>query len=221
MPEHESDVRPVEVVGVARDVKYRSFAEEPTPHFYLPHAQDHSHSMTLLVRTTGPPGPMIGTVNQELRGLHGDVQGFFSRTIADHLAFATLPARLAAALFGLFGGVALTLATVGIYGAVAYSVAGRTRELGIRLALGALGGDVVRLVLRETLAVAFLGLAVGLALAIALGRLLSSLLFGVSASDPAILAAVTVGVLALVAAAAYGPARRAGRVDPLEVLRQD
>lgn len=213
--------RSVEVVGVARDVKYRTFGEQPTPHFYLPLEQDYSQSMTLLVRTAGAPGPRIGTVQRQLAALHPHVQGFFARTLDDHLAFAKLPARVAAALFGLFGGVALLLALVGVYGAVAHSVAGRSRELGLRLALGARGRDLVRLLLSESLAVAALGLAAGLGLALALGRLLSTLLFGVSAADPAILAAVASLVLAVVLAASWVPARRAARVDPLVALRHD
>jgi len=211
----------VEVVGMARDVKTRTLGEEPTPHFYLPLAQDFSPSMTLLVRAAGDPRPMIATVQRELQALDGDVQGFFARTLLDHLAFALLPARVAAALFTLFGAVALLLASVGIYGAVAYAVAGRTRELGIRAALGARRGDVVAMVVRESLGVVGVGVVVGLGLALALGRLLASLLAGVSASEPWIYAAVAALVLAVAALASGLPASRAARVDPLAALRHE
>ncbi|HEX9763990.1 MAG TPA: ABC transporter permease [Candidatus Acidoferrales bacterium] len=211
----------VTVVGVARDIKYRTLGEEVTPHVYLPDLQHHAQSRTLIVRTHGDPGPMIVTVQREMQQLNPAVQGFFARTLVQHVALAYVPARLTAGVSAVLGLLALLLATIGLYGLVAYSVLLRTREIGIRVALGAQRGDILRLTVGDSGKLVAVGIALGLAGAWALGATFSGLLYGVAPTDPATLATAT-GLLAVVAiGATWIPARRAARVDPMVALRYE
>jgi putative ABC transport system permease protein len=212
--------RAVEVIGVARDVKYRTLGEEPTPHMYLPLAQEFQPSMTLLVRTDADPQTMIGAVQRTVQSLDGNVQGFFARTLEQHVGFSLLPARLAATLVGLFGLLALTLAVIGVYGAVSYSASQRTREVGIRCALGARGLDIFKLIVGQGMKLALAGIAIGIAGSLMLGRLLSSLLFGVSGTDPLTIIAVSLALAVVAIAACAVPALRAARVEPSQALRE-
>ncbi len=209
----------VEVVGVARDVKYRSLGEEPEPHMYLPYAQHFAAQRTLVVRAAGDPGPMIGAVQNELRAIDPELPGFFARTGVQHLGVAFLPARMAATLSLLCGALALLLAVLGLYGVVAWSVAQRTREIGIRMALGAARSDVLALVVGQGMKLVGIGIAVGLAGSLALTRFLAALLYGVNPTDPLVFAGVATLLAAVAAAASYLPARRASRVDPMVALR--
>jgi predicted permease len=210
-----------QIIGVAKNVKYRTIGEEQTPHMYVPLLQDYSPSMTLLVRTAGKPDQMTGALQQEIQALDKEVQGFFARTMEEHIGFSLLPARLAATLLAAFGLLALALASLGIYGAISYSVSQRTRELGIRQALGAQAGDIFKLVVGQAFKLTIAGVAVGLVAAYLLTRFLSSLLFGLSATDPATFALVSLLLLGVALVACAVPARRATKVDPMTALRHE
>jgi putative ABC transport system permease protein len=214
-------LKPLEIVGIANDVKYRSLGEEPTPHIYVPFFQDYSPDMTLLVRTAGDPGAALVAVQRELQNQDRDVQGFFARTLVQHIGLALVPARLAASLSAIFGGFALVLATLGIYAVVSYTARQRTREIGLRMALGAQPGDILHLVMAQTEKLALLGIAVGLAAAFELTRFLSGLLYGVSPADAWTYVTVALLLLGVALVASYFPARRAMRVDPMVALRYE
>jgi putative ABC transport system permease protein len=211
----------LEVIGVAKDVKYRTLGEEAQPHMYLPFLQHYDPSMALLVKTAGDPAAMIGTVQREVQKQDAEVQGFFARTLIQHMAFSLMPARLAAALLAVFGLLALLLATVGIYGTISYAVSQRTHEIGLRMALGAQRSDILKLILGHGLAMTLIGIAVGVGASFALARLLSSLLFGVSPTDPLTIAGVALLLSAVGLLACYIPARRATRIDPMVALRYE
>ncbi|MGH9902805.1 MAG: FtsX-like permease family protein, partial [Pyrinomonadaceae bacterium] len=213
--------RIVEVVGVARDAKYRTLGEDPTPHMYLPFLQSYEAAMTLLVRTEGDERRLMGAVRGELLKLDKDPQGFFARTLEEHVGVAKAPGRVAAALFGLFGLLALVLAAIGVYGVTAYSVSRRTREIGVRMALGAREGDVMKLVLGRGMLVCLTGVGTGLIAALALTRFLSGLLLGVSTTDPLTFVAVPALLTVVALLACYIPARRATKVDPMVALRYE
>jgi predicted permease len=211
----------LEVVGVARDGKYRSLGEEPHPYVYQPVLQSYDPNMTLVVRTTGEPQALAPAVREQIRALDAKLPIADVKTFRDQLDLSLFPSRVAAWTLGGFGVLALLLAAIGIYGVVSYSVAQRTREIGVRMALGAKRKDVLRLVLGQGLFVIAFGLAVGLLLALAATRLIAGFLYGVGATDLLTFVSVPLllGVVALVAS--YLPARRATKVDPLVALRYE
>lgn len=211
----------LEVVGVARDGKYRSLGESPHPYVYQPVLQSYDPKMTLLVRTTGEPQSVAGAVREQIRTLDANLPVAEVKTLRDQLDLSLFPSRLAAWTLGGFGVLALLLAAIGIYGVVSYSVAQRTREIGVRMALGAKEKDVLGLVLGEGFFVIAIGLAVGLLLAFAATRVIAGFLYGVGATDPLTFAGVPLllGLIALIAS--YIPARRATKVDPLVALRYE
>ena len=211
----------MEVVGLARDGKYVTLGEAPAPFVYQPLAQRHETGMTLLVRTGGDPAGYAPAVRREVQALEPNLPVTNSRPMTELLAMSLYPARMGALLLGGFGLLALLLASVGLYGVMSYSVSRRTREIGIRMALGAERRDVLRLVLREGMTLVAAGLALGLVAAFSATRLLAGFLYGVSTTDPSAFVAVA-ALLALVAlAASLVPALRAARVDPLEALRYE
>ena len=191
----------VEVVGIARDGKYGTVGESSRPYMYLPMEQDYRSGMTLVVHGGGDPSALLPAVREEIERLDPNLGAFGMMTMAEHLENALNLARTSATLAGSFGAVALILAVVGIYGVVSYSVARRTREVGIRVALGARPRDVLRLVLRSGLAPALAGVALGLAAAIPAARLLGGMLYEVSPGDPSILLATPLLLTAVVVAA--------------------
>jgi predicted permease len=211
----------LDVVGVAHDGKYGSLGEAPHPYIYQPLLQSYDPKMTLIVRTTGEPQSVAGAVREQIRALDANLPVADVKTLRDQLDLSLLPSRLAAWTLGGFGLLALLLAAIGIYGVVSYSVAQRTREIGVRMALGAKEKDVLRLVLGEGLLVIAVGLALGLLLAAAATRVIADLLYGVGATDPVTFVGVPLllGLIAL--GASYIPARRATRVDPLVALRYE
>ena len=209
----------VSIIGIARNVKYRTLGETPEPHVYLPLAQNYASSMTLLVRCKAAPLSLLNAVQQEVGRTNPAVQAFFSRTLEQHLAFALLPARLASSLSAILGIITLALTAIGIYGSVGYSISLRTREIGIRMALGAAAGKVLKDELRRGLVLASAGLLIGLFAAAALGRLISGFLYQISSADLLTYAVSLWVLLVLCAIAILGPALRATRVNPATALR--
>ena len=215
------------VTAVVEDVRADGFAAEPPPVVYVPvsEAQDGrafwpSH-MTLAVRTSVPPLGLAAAVRAVVREIDPKLPIAQVRTLEDIVAQATAPARFMMLALTLAAAVALFLSAVGTYGLVAYAVSRRTREIGVRIALGASGARVRRLVLRQGAALAVAGVAAGLAVAFALGRVLQGLLYEVKASDPATLVAAAFFLFVVVILAVDLPARRASRVDPMVVLRYE
>lgn len=211
----------VTVVGIAQNVKYRTLGEAPEAHLYFPFAQHYDPEMTLLVRTTTDPENMLQTVQRELQSVHGSIQGFFARTLLQHAAFSLLPARMAATLSSIFGAMALLLASVGIFGAVGYSVAQRTREIGIRMALGAQPQDILNLVIRYGVQIVAAGILIGVFASVGLTRFASTLLYGIDPVDPLTFLSVSSLLLLVALLACYLPARKAMRVEPTIALKYE
>ncbi|HLL75964.1 MAG TPA: ABC transporter permease [Pyrinomonadaceae bacterium] len=211
----------LEIVGVARTVKYRDLREQPLPFVYIPLAQEYQRGMTLVARTDGDPLSLAPAVSGAMAEIDRRLPLFNVRTMASYVSAGLAADRMIAVMLGLFASAALALAAVGIYGVLAYSVAQRTREIGIRLALGAQRADILRLVVGQGMALVLVGAGLGLVLALVLGRLFAGLLFGVGASDPSTLAAITLLLTAVALLACYLPARRATKVDPMEALRYE
>src|SRR6185436_5403956 len=212
---------PREIVGVVGDTK-ASLDAEPEPQMYVPYAQDSGWGgMSLVIRTSGDPLNTAAAARSEIRALDKAIPVFNVKTMNDVLATSVAPQRMSMLLLTAFAGVALLLAMIGIYGVTAYYVTQRTQEIGIRIALGAQVGDVMKLVLKNGMALAIAGVALGLAGAFAVTRLMSSLLFGVKPTDAFTFAAVSVCLLLTALLASYIPARRATKVDPLVALRYE
>lgn len=212
---------PVRIVGLARDGKYRSLHEAPMPYVYLPLSQNYATDVNVIVATTGDPMSALPAVRAELAQLDPDLPLFGARTLDQHLGEAVARERTVSRLAAAFGLVALLLAALGIYGVMSYLVTQRTREIGTRIALGAGAGAIMRLVLGRGALLALVGLGLGLAVAVGVTRLMASLLFGVSATDPVIFAGVAVALAAVAMLACYVPARRATKIDPLRALREE
>ena len=213
--------RTVEVVGVARDGRYEELREDPLPYVYFPFSQNHQAAMTLHVRHDGAPAAALAAVRAELRAVDPDVPLAGAMPMAARIGVTLVPQRIAAVLVGGFGAAGLLLAAVGMYGVLAYTVSQRTREIGVRMALGAGAGAVLRMVVRQGLLLCALGVAIGLGAALLAARAIRGMLFGLSAADPATFVAVPllVGLAALLAS--WLPARRAARVDPVVALRAE
>jgi putative ABC transport system permease protein len=219
-----------EVVGVLGSVKHYGLdqdadrraggpAERPT--VYLPHRREPNGSMTVVVRTGADPAAVASALREAVRSLDPGQPLGEVRLLRDLVADSLGPRRLHAVLLVVFAAAALALAAVGTYGLVAQSVARRTREIGIRMAVGARGGDVVRMIVRQGAALAAVGAAAGLAGALGATRLLEGLLFGVGARDPATLAGVAAVLVAATLLASWMPARWASRIDPIAILRRE
>ncbi len=210
---------PWQIVGVAKTVKYNFIGEDATAYFYLPIEQLHDSQVTVHVRASGDPSPVLGTVRRELQQLEPDLPLLNVSTYAAVFGQALWAPRMAAWLLGIFAGLALLLAAIGLYGVLAYSVSQRTRELGIRLALGAREGDVQRMVVRQGVMLALCGLVPGLLASWALSRVITRLLYDVAAGDTVTFASVPVLLLVVAVIATIVPAWRASRVDPAVALR--
>jgi len=209
------------VVGVARDGKYQTMTEDPVPFVYFPLAQEYSPVLTLVARADRDPAAAVRAMRASLLAEDPDLPIFSAQTLGEHLALTLLPQRVAAVVLGSFGAVALLLAAMGIYGIVAFTVSQRTREIGVRVALGAVRRDVIRLMVRNGMRPVVIGVGIGLVSALAVTRLLKSFLTGVSPTDPATFAAVVVAFLGVALWAALLPARRAAHIDPLVALRSE
>jgi putative ABC transport system permease protein len=212
---------PTEIVGVVGDVRYDSLTGQAEPTVYFPHAELTYEFMTLVIRTAGDPAAIAPAVRDEVREMDPNQPVSDVRTMEEVMADTLGRARFNTLLLSLFAGLATLLAAVGIFGVMNYSVTVRTREIGIRLALGAQRGQVLMLILRQGLLLTLSGIGVGLAGALALTRVMSSLLFGVEATDPLTFAAIVALLTIVSIIACYLPARRATRVDPMTALRYE
>lgn len=212
---------PVEIVGVVGDVRSVRLDQHNDMEFYRPYAQENFPFLSITVRSFLPTDTVTKTVQAGLRTIDPNLALILPQPVKEIMRQALGQAKLMMALLGIFAGVALLLATIGIYGAVAYTVEQRTGEIGVRMALGAQTADVLRLVVRQGMAPVVLGLVIGMAAALALGRLLTTQLYQVSPHNPALLAitALTLGAVALLACLL--PARRATFVNPIEALRTE
>ncbi|MGH7338185.1 MAG: ABC transporter permease, partial [Myxococcota bacterium] len=215
------DTPPVEIVGVLSDLRHDGPARLPQPELYIPAAQIPAREMNLVVRTTSSPAGMLPTLRAEVQRLDPDQPVFDQRTMRDVFDLVVGPHRLALRLLGALGVLALALAAVGIYGVLVQLVAERTREIGIRVALGSDPPAVQRLVLRQGMVPVAWGLVVGLLAALGLTRALASQLVGVSPAEPLTLASVAALLATVALVACYFPARRATSVDPMVALRTE
>jgi putative ABC transport system permease protein len=210
-----------EIVGVVADTKHAGLDSVARPMIYWAMKQFPTNFMTLVVRTTGDPMRLAPAVAREVRALDANQPFADPQPLDAYLGQSVAQRRFSMTLLGVFSVLALVLAAVGIYGVLAYSVAQRTREIGVRMALGAREATVATMVVREALGVVGIGLAIGVAGALALTRVLASLLYEVSPTDPLTFAGVTIVLAAVAVSASYLPARRAARVDPIVALRSD
>ena len=211
----------IEVVGVARDAKYFTIGEDPQPFFYFPLAQHPSAAVTLHVRTAADPAAAVGTVRAQVQSLDARMPITNVTTIRELFEQALWPARMSASLLGAFAALALVLAAIGVHGVVSYSVAERTQEFGIRMAMGARPIDMLRMVMHQTLLTTSLGAAIAMVVAYAATRGLGNLLIGVGAGDPVTFIGTLAVILTAALAASAWPAWRASRIDPLVALRYD
>ncbi len=217
----DSEGQYLEIIGVVSTAKYRNLREPPLPFIYIPLAQEMQLNMTVLVRATADPASLLPAIRSELQQLDRNVPVYAVKTMSEQIDAALSADRMTAVLLGIFGGAALLLATVGLYGVMSYSVAQRTHEIGIRMALGAQTLDVLGLVVKNGMTLALIGVAIGLAAAFAFTRMMATLLFEVTPTDAMTFAIVSLGLLLVALVACYIPARRATKVDPLVALRYE
>jgi predicted permease len=226
MPLRDTDpAQSYTVVGVAPEMRHNLFEDVPEPHVYVPYGGRFNTIMNLHVRLA--PGvadaPMLASIRRELQAVDPQLPVLSAKTMELHRdsSLQVWGVRVAATMFSTFGVLALLLATIGVYGLKAYDVSRRTREIGIRMALGATSGDVKRLVMREGARTTIIGVGIGLLLAAGIGKLLSGLLYRVSPFDPVVLTVAAVVLSTTAMLACYLPARRVTRVVPTEALRAE
>jgi predicted permease len=212
--------RTVTVVGIAKNAKYRSLGEGPRNFVYVPHAQRYTGRMHLLVKTEGS-APLASAIRLSVAALDRNLPILDQRTMEEHAATSLFPQRIALWVAASLGGVALLLALLGIYGVTAYSVTQRTREIGVRVALGAQRAHVLGLVLKQGVVLAGVGVAIGAVAALGITRLLQSLLYGIAPTDLVAFGGAATLLAAAALAASWVPARRAARVDPVIALRSE
>jgi ABC-type antimicrobial peptide transport system permease subunit len=206
-------------VGVTQDSKHLTLTEEPKPFVYLPYAQRPTGEMTVVVRVAGDATSKINVFRREVAALDATMPTLQVTTLDAHMRFATLAQWAIAAFVAVLGGLGLLLSVIGLYGVVSFLVSRRTREIGVRMALGATPGDVVREVVRQGARLALIGIAAGVALAAGAMQVVGGSLYGVRSWAPPTYAVTSLLVLFVALAGAYIPARRASRIDPLAALR--
>jgi putative ABC transport system permease protein len=209
----------VEIVGVVRDAKFTTLHEEPVPEIYATYFQGFTPYMNIVVRTASDPMNLAGAIRNEVLAVDKNQPIANIQTMSDRVSNSIARPRYNATLLSLFALLALILAAVGIYGVISYSVSQRTHEIGIRMALGAQRRDVLKLVIGRGMLLALIGVATGLGAAFALTRVISTLLFGVSAIDLATFVVITLLLTTVALLACWIPARRATKVDPIVALR--
>lgn len=209
----------IEVIGVVQDGKYFSLSEEATPFTYVNLRPAEGSFLSLAVRTSGDVQSVMTAVRREIQQLDARLPVYNMQTLATHMGLSLFPARVAATLLGSFGLLALLLAAIGLFGVMSYAVSQRTREIGIRMALGAGTREILKLVMGQGLILTLSGIGIGLGLALLGTRLLATLLYGVSATDPVIFSLIALLLTLVAVLACWLPARRAARVDPMVALR--
>ncbi|HJT45345.1 MAG TPA: ABC transporter permease, partial [Chthoniobacterales bacterium] len=207
------------VVGVAKNANYRTKMEPPISFFYVPLRQNFRVQNNLLIRTRETPGAMMNALAREVHALDTNLAPLLTDRLQDQVDLISYGQRLAVTLVALFGGMALFLAAIGLYAVMSYSVSQGTRELGLRMALGAAHGDVLRLVISRGLRLTAAGIALGGIAAFALTRLIGTLLYKVSPHDPVAYGSALLILLVVALLACFVPARRASRLDPVRALR--
>ena len=219
----QNDGGEVEIIGLVKDAKSVSIREQTPRTFYVPFLQDPGswRETTFQARTAGDPLKLVGAIRREVQGIDQNLPLFRARTLEAQVDESLGQERLVATLSSLFGLLALLLACAGLYGVLSYSVSRRTHEMGIRLALGAQPGDVLWIVLRETFALVMIGIVIGASASLAAGRLISSMLFGLTPTDPVTMSLAILVMISVATLAGYLPARRAARVDPMVALRYE
>jgi putative ABC transport system permease protein len=210
-----------EIVGIARDVKHVSLEDTARPEMYLPFAQFPIFFQTIVLRTAGDPLSLVAAARSEVLAVKNDQPISNIHTMEELLSNSIAQRRFNMLLLSIFAGVALLLSAVGIYGVMSYSVAQRTHELGLRMALGAQSSHVIALVVRQGMSLALIGVGVGLAASFALTRIMASLLYGVSATDSLTFSLIALLLASVALLACYLPARRATKVDPMVALRYE
>ena len=210
-----------EIIGVCGDGKYNSLGEAPMPAVFRPQFRDYDTLCTLVVRTNGDPRAIIPALRNEIQKMDATLPIYDVKTLTEHMDIPLFPARMAANVLGSFGVLALVLAAIGIYGVMSYVVAGRTREIGLRMALGAQFRHVRQLILRQGMMLATIGLVLGLGIVFVLARFLKSMLYGISPSDPLTFTTITILLAGVALLACLIPAQRATRVDPMVALRDE
>jgi putative ABC transport system permease protein len=208
----------VTIVGVVGDMRHRGLDLDPKPEYYLPHNQRPYRGMILTVRSTQDPRSLTSAIRREITRLDPDLPASNVRTLEQVAADSIAPRRLSVVLIGVFAAVALVLASVGIYGVMSFLVVQRTHEMGVRMALGAQRGDVLRLVIGRAAKLVLIGTGVGLVLGIMSSRALRAMLFNVGAFDPMTFAGVTLALITVSLLASYIPALRATKADPMIAL---
>jgi putative ABC transport system permease protein len=212
---------PSEIVGVVGDVKHQGQRLGAVPEFFAPQAQMPVTSMTLVVRTKADPHALVGSIRQEVRAMDANAPVFGVLTVEDYLSRSVGTTRFDVTLLAAFAAVALVMTAVGLYGVISFSVSQSTREIGIRIALGAQGREALRLVMSQGMRLTLAGVIIGLPVTYGLTRIMTSLLFGVAPTDPATFAGAALFLVLVAALACYVPARRAIKVDPMVALRSE
>ena len=215
------DAGKTEIVGILRDAKYDSVRDQAPPTAYVPYAQNPNQGGMFHVRTAGDPLTAVGAIREAVRQVDSNLPMLDVSTQMEQVEKRFTQEKLFAQAYALFGGIALLLAAIGLFGLMSYSVAQRTNEIGIRMALGAQPADVARLVIGESMSLVGVGAALGIAVALAAGRLIAALLFGLPPSDIVTMATALVTLLGVSAIAGYLPARRAASIDPIVALRYE
>jgi predicted permease len=211
----------VSIVGIVRAANQLSLREETQPEIYLPYLQNTSRTFTLVARTASDARMLAGPIGKEVRATDKDLPVSSMKLMEDLISNSVAQPRFYTTLLSIFAALALILAAVGVYGVMSYSVAVRTRDIGLRVALGARPLDIFRYVVGEALLLTLIGLGIGIALAVVSARLMKSLLYGVTSTDPLTLAAASLALLAVALLASYIPARRAIKIDPIVTLRYE
>ena len=211
----------LQIVGIAKDVKNRTLNEALQPFLYVPFLQDYRSNMILVARTVIEPKTMFHAVRAETAALDPKIPMFDAKTFEQHIGLSLFLQRMAATILSIFGMLALSLAAVGVYGVMAYAVGQRTRELGIRISIGASRSDVLKLILGQGLTLSVVGLIGGLVTALVVTRFSAHLLYGVSSADPVTFTVIALLLLGVAVVSGYFPARRATRIDPMVALRME